>query len=62
LGLKSKENAMIGGGEVRGLSGGEKRRTSIGQELVSTKNLVLCLDEPTTGLDSSTAEGGSYFW
>ena len=51
LGLKSREHALIGGGEVRGISGGEKRRTSIGQELVSSQNMILCLDEPTTGLD-----------
>jgi ABC-type multidrug transport system ATPase subunit/ABC-type multidrug transport system permease subunit len=56
LGLKHREHALIGGGEVRGLSGGEKRRTSIGQELVSSQSRILCLDEPTTGLDSSTAE------
>jgi len=56
LGLKHREHALIGGGEVRGLSGGEKRRTSIGQELVSSQNRILLLDEPTTGLDSSTAE------
>jgi ABC-type multidrug transport system ATPase subunit len=36
------------------LSGGERKRTSIGYELV-TNPRVLLLDEPTTGLDSSTA-------
>lgn len=42
-------------GEIRSLSGGERRRVSIGQEIVSANNQVLCLDECTTGLDSKTA-------
>lgn len=39
---------------VRGISGGEKRRTGIGMELITSPH-VLFLDEPTTGLDASTA-------
>ena len=56
LGLTHRADALVGGGEIRGLSGGERRRVSIGQEIVSSQNPVLCLDEPTTGLDSTTAE------
>ena len=56
LGLSHKSDALVGGGDIRGLSGGERRRVSIGQEIVSSENAVLCLDEPTTGLDSTTAE------
>lgn len=56
LKLKGKEDSLVGGAEVRGLSGGEMRRVSIGQEICSNDAPVLLLDEPTTGLDSKTAE------
>jgi len=36
------------------VSGGERKRTSIGMELV-TNPYILFLDEPTTGLDAATA-------
>jgi ABC-type multidrug transport system ATPase subunit len=51
LGLESCANSLVGGGLIRGISGGEKKRTSIGMELICNPS-VLFLDEPTTGLDS----------
>ena len=54
LGLKACQNTRIGGKLFKGISGGERKRTSIGYELITDPNLLLC-DEPTSGLDSSTA-------
>ncbi|KAK7208609.1 ABC efflux transporter [Myxozyma melibiosi] len=54
LGLKECADTIVGDGAHKGLSGGEKRRLSIGIQLLSNPS-VLFLDEPTTGLDAYSA-------
>eukprot|EP00245_Coleochaete_scutata_P004280 TRINITY_DN16642_c0_g1_i1.p1 TRINITY_DN16642_c0_g1~~TRINITY_DN16642_c0_g1_i1.p1 ORF type:complete len:645 (+),score=134.10 TRINITY_DN16642_c0_g1_i1:25-1935(+) len=54
LGLKNCTDTVIGDDEVRGVSGGERRRVSIGVDLIHNPP-VLFLDEPTSGLDSTSA-------
>lgn len=56
LGLYHVMNSQIGDERRKVLSGGERKRTSIGVELVSDPSLIL-LDEPTSGLDSFKARG-----
>lgn len=55
LGLTRCRNTIIGGILLRGISGGERKRVSIGQEMVVNPSLLL-VDEPTSGLDSTTAQ------
>lgn len=54
LGLQKCADTKVGNTFIRGLSGGERKRTSIGVELITNPSLLF-LDEPTTGLDSTTA-------
>ncbi|KAL9236391.1 hypothetical protein vseg_011069 [Gypsophila vaccaria] len=55
LGLTRCKNSIIGGPILRGVSGGERKRVSIGQEMLIDPSLLF-LDEPTSGLDSTTAQ------
>lgn len=54
LGLEKCRGSLIGGTQLRGVSGGEARRTFVGVALVAQPQ-VLLLDEPTSGLDSFRA-------
>ncbi|KAK3200056.1 hypothetical protein Dsin_023471 [Dipteronia sinensis] len=54
LGLERCRHTRVGGGFVKGISGGERKRTSIGYEILVNPSLLL-LDEPTSGLDSTSA-------
>ncbi|KAK9540518.1 hypothetical protein VZT92_002965 [Zoarces viviparus] len=54
LGLIKVADSKVGTPLTRGISGGERKRTTIGMELIIDPS-VLFLDEPTTGLDASTA-------
>ncbi|TPX54706.1 hypothetical protein PhCBS80983_g05815 [Powellomyces hirtus] len=53
LGLSRVADNLIGTPIQRGISGGQKRRVTIGSALI-TKPVILFLDEPTSGLDSDT--------
>lgn len=52
--LDNAYNTRIGDAMIRGISGGEKRRTSIAEAYLSGAQLQ-CWDNSTRGLDSSTA-------
>ena len=57
LGLQEVADQLIGAPAAggRGISGGERKRVAIGLVLIPDPDILL-LDEPTTGLDSFTAE------
>ncbi|XP_010542512.1 PREDICTED: ABC transporter G family member 26 isoform X2 [Tarenaya hassleriana] len=54
LGLERCRHTRVGGGFVKGISGGERKRTSIAYEILVDPSLLF-LDEPTSGLDSTSA-------
>ncbi|KAK9079278.1 hypothetical protein SSX86_000949 [Deinandra increscens subsp. villosa] len=54
LGLQNCAKTIIGDEGHRGVSGGERRRVSIGIDIIHDP-IILFLDEPTSGLDSTSA-------
>ena len=54
LGITDCADTMIGGALIKGISGGQRKRTSVGVEIITQPSLLF-LDEPTSGLDSFAA-------
>lgn len=53
LGLYNAKDTIVGDNNVRGVSGGERRRVTLG-EMMCGPQTVFLLDSVSTGLDSST--------
>lgn len=52
--MEKSSNTKIGSTTKKGISGGERKRTSIAYDLISNPPIVI-IDEPTTGMDSFTS-------
>ncbi|CAK0904346.1 unnamed protein product [Prorocentrum cordatum] len=54
LGLNKCADTIVGSALLKGISGGERKRTSVGVELITDPKMFF-LDEPLSGLDSFAA-------
>ncbi|KAL6582321.1 ABC transporter G member 28 [Orobanche minor] len=54
LGLQVVRDSLVGTIEKRGISGGQRKRVNVGQEMVMEPSLLI-LDEPTSALSSSSS-------
>eukprot|EP00405_Crypthecodinium_cohnii_P020824 CAMPEP_0206482538 /NCGR_PEP_ID=MMETSP0324_2-20121206/38929_1 /ASSEMBLY_ACC=CAM_ASM_000836 /TAXON_ID=2866 /ORGANISM="Crypthecodinium cohnii, Strain Seligo" /LENGTH=641 /DNA_ID=CAMNT_0053960495 /DNA_START=106 /DNA_END=2031 /DNA_ORIENTATION=- len=55
FGLAEVANVYVGGSQVRGISGGQRRRVSLARGLAAEAS-ILFADEPTSGLSATDAE------
>lgn len=53
LGLREVGDTFVGDTEIRGVSGGQRRRVTVG-EMIYSSVPVLCGDEISTGLDATS--------
>ena len=54
LHLNKCKDTIVGDSTLKGLSGGERKRLSVGMEMITNPSIIF-LDEPTSGLDTYTA-------
>ena len=54
LRLNKCKDTIVGDSTLKGLSGGERKRLSVGMEMITNPSIIF-LDEPTSGLDTYTA-------
>ena len=57
LDIRHIRGNRIGDALKRGVSGGQRKRVNLGQEMLTRSTRVLFLDEPTSGLDPRSSHG-----
>jgi ABC-type multidrug transport system ATPase subunit len=57
LDIRAIRGNRIGDSLKRGISGGQRKRVNLGQEMLTRSTRVLFLDEPTSGLDPRSSYG-----
>jgi len=56
LDIQDIADSRVGDTLRRGISGGQRKRVNLGQELISQSTRILFLDEPTSGLDPRASQ------